>query len=717
MGMAGATIEDARAWLKRGAAVLPLPFRSKAPTIQAWQDLRLTEQQLPEFFNSEPCNIGLLLGKPSSNLVDVDCDWPEAARIAAMLLPATSIFGRASAPSSHRLYVAEAVTFKWRLPATFKDRVGSEERLMVLELRSTGAQTVAPPSVHPDGESVCWERRVKPSAIDGAALTRRCALVASGAVLARLAWSRGVRHDAALALAGAMLRSGWSAEEVGALVRAVAEAVRDESPGDRARAVLDTAKTLAKDRHATGLPTLAGLIGEELVGVLKQWLHLADSLNGIRVDGAAVPPFEEGVDDDEDVLRPEPMREDAFHGLAGRFVEMVAPETEACREALLLQLLVGAGCAFGRAPYFQVGADRHGLNEFAVLVGVTARGRKGSSLGFVERALAAADPLFELRFVSGLSTGEGLIHLVRDPRQKLVRNKDTGQDEEIEVDRGVADKRLLATCEELALVLTQAGREGNTLSPLLRQAWDGKRLANALRDGGRGSEECREPHVSLVAHITRAELRARLTTISMANGLANRCLFAYAYRARELPSGGGMPPDRDWLPFVQELRRVLTLRPDVERMARDEEAEAMWRKHYSVISAEQLGLLGALLARWEAHALRLSAIYAALDGVRIVASEHLHAALAVLDYCADSARYIFGAATGDAMAERIVEALRAAPGGLTREEIRSQVFKRNKPAQEIGDALELLERQGRIEARREQQPKGRPAVRYRISRK
>ena len=81
------------------------------------------------------------------------------------------------------------------------------------------------------------------------------------------------------------------------------------------------------------------------------------------------------------------------------------------------------------------------------------------------------------------------------------------------VDPGVPDKRLLGHAPGIHVTLAQGAREGNTLGPTLRVAWDGKRLLNALRDSGKGAEECREPHVSVVAHITHQELRATLTSV------------------------------------------------------------------------------------------------------------------------------------------------------------------------------------------------------------
>jgi hypothetical protein len=54
------------------------------------------------------------------------------------------------------------------------------------------------------------------------------------------------------------------------------------------------------------------------------------------------------------------------------------------------------------------------------------------------------------------------------------------------------------------------------------------------------------------------------------------------------------------------------------------------------------GLVGTLLARAEAQVLRLSMLYALLDGTATIRTEHLYAALALWEYVEASVTYIFG---------------------------------------------------------------------------
>jgi len=99
-----------------------------------------------------------------------------------------------------------------------------------------------------------------------------------------------------------------------------------------------------------------------------------------------------GVPTDPAVRWPEPPRAEAFHGIAGEFVRLIEPHTEADPVALLVQFLAAVGSAFGASPHVLIEDDRHGAKLWTVIVGDTAHGRKGTSLGRVERIVQAADP-------------------------------------------------------------------------------------------------------------------------------------------------------------------------------------------------------------------------------------------------------------------------------------------------------------------------------------
>jgi putative DNA primase/helicase len=254
----------ARAYTRRGWQVTPLMPGGKAPTLAGWQQRRLGEEELARHFAGE-ANVGLLLGEASGGLVDVDCDAAEAVAAASFLLPATGrVSGRASNPRSHYWYEVEGslpLTAKFADPGARGTETPAHGRAggMLVELRSTGCQTLAPPSLHPSGERVRWEREGAPGRVAAPALHRAVARVAACALLARHWPGAGARDEAALALAGLLLRGGMAAEEADALARIVARVAGDEEWRRRGKAQ-GTARRLAEGGQVAAGARLAELL-------------------------------------------------------------------------------------------------------------------------------------------------------------------------------------------------------------------------------------------------------------------------------------------------------------------------------------------------------------------------------------------------------------------------------------------------------------------------
>jgi hypothetical protein len=182
------------------------------------------------------------------------------------------------------------------------------------------------------------------------------------------------------------------------------------------------------------------------------------------------------------------------------------------------------GNLIGRHAYHLVEADKDYCNLFCVIVGTTSKGRKGTTLGHVKRVLSDVEPDWKKRLQTGLSSSEGLISAVRDPvwRKKASKSGGKIEQEEVLVDGGVEDKRCLVNEQEFVSILEVMRREGNTLSGVLRDAWDSGDL-NCLTKNS--PTRATNAHISIIAHITRDELLQKLDGIAMKNGLANRFLW------------------------------------------------------------------------------------------------------------------------------------------------------------------------------------------------
>lgn len=401
---------------------------------------------------------------------------------------------------------------------------------------------------------------------------------------------------------------------------------------------------------------------------------------------------------------------DALHGLAGDFVEQVAPRTEADPVAILGQSLLLYGSVIGRNAYFAVEADRHYLNEFVVMVGESGKGRKGVSHGQAKRLYHSIDPEWvDHRILSGLSSGEGLIWAVRDPVQRSERvskGKEPVRYEMVVVDPGVDDKRLVVVEEEFASTLKVMTRDGSTLSPIIRRAWDRGDLEMMTKNS---PARATGAHISIIGHITRPELLRHLTVTEAGNGFGNRFLWLRVRRSKCLPEGG-RAHTVDFGPLIKRLAQAIRFGQQPREIRRDDEAREIWASVYPKLSEGKPGLMGSMIARAEAHTMRLACIYALLDCSAVVRREHLLAALALWDYCEASAQGIFGDSLGDPVADEILRALRNAPQGLTRTEIRD-LFGRNRRTDDIGRALGQLLEQGLARPEREETG-GRPAERW-----
>lgn len=689
-------LEAARREFSLGHVPIAVPRGTKIPTAAGWQKSHPSAADLPRLF-ANGANLGVLLGEPSGGLTDIDLDAAEARGCADALLPRTgSVFGRRSTPRSHRRYYADPL----EPTRKFVDPTRPDEEGMLVEIRSTGAQTIHPPSLHPSGELYAWEQDGPPERVDGRVLRQCVEKVASAALLARHWPAVGGRHDAALALAGALLRADWEEEDAVEFVRAVARAAGDEEAEDRVRCVSTTARRIAGldgRTEATGYTRLAELVDERAARRVKEWLGLPDERWPLRLGGRLISGPEEEAPADPfgwspvpDKPWPEPMGQAAFRGLAGEIVGALEPYTEADPHALLVSLLTALGCEVNAGPHLMVGATVHTPRLFPLLLGRSSWARKGTSWDPVRAIVAAADPGFLACIQGGLSSGEGLIAAVRDPRYGMVKG-------ELQMtDPGVPDKRLLVVETEFGGVLTRLKRETNTLGAVLRQAWDGGTLRVATKE----PLVATNPHICLIAHITPSELREKLATGDISNGLANRFLWVLIRRVRSL----SRPPALEGevlCALAAKWRAVLEAARAAGRLVWSDEAGALWDDVYADLAPARESMVADLTARSAPIICRLAVLYALLDGVRVIGRAHLEAAVEVWGYAERCVDYLFGEAAGGKPGEVILKHMRRLPSHEMDTSDIYRLFSGRIAQHEVHDTMDELERLGLVTYRRE----------------
>ena len=203
------------------------------------------------------------------------------------------------------------------------------------------------------------------------------------------------------------------------------------------------------------------------------------------------------------------------------------------------------------------------------------------------------------------------------------------------------------------------GREGNTLSPIIRRAWDDGNPNSLVKNS-----PCRASArlISIIGHITAHELRQYLDRTEAANGFANRFLFVCVRRSKLLPEGGCLP-DSDvsaaqWSAKGARVRHV----------GSERSAGTMKPASYGFRLREPLGGTDPPARCCDLGKGRgagpcvLAMLYALLDGSLPSAQLICRLLWQVWEYCEASARCIFGRTLGDQWPTESSRALRSTPG-------------------------------------------------------
>lgn len=251
-----------------GISFVPVDRGTKRPRPEHWTDPERVF--VAEDFNAGD-NCGGRWGQPSGGIVDIDCDSQFAARLAHRVIVNAPRYGRPGNPHSHYLVRSEG--------ATTKKYIDPLTKRMLLELRSTGTQSVLPPSVHPSGGCYEWERQGQPPTIPPAELLSNLGELAAAALVASR-WSKGTRHTFAMALAGFLATNGAPRERAVRFVRFVVIAAQDEEEQDRLAAVATTYERYSNGEAVTS--SFKSVLSDEgenktVAKTLLDWLGLGRS--------------------------------------------------------------------------------------------------------------------------------------------------------------------------------------------------------------------------------------------------------------------------------------------------------------------------------------------------------------------------------------------------------------------------------------------------------
>ena len=716
----------------------PFPSGTKGPTTPSWNDPAntiTTPEHAESYALKHPhSNFGLL--HSASNTVALDIDDEDAARQA---LAALGIDLKALIESnSYRIKGRRGEKPLWRIPDGLaltrhalnwpaKDgstkNNGQPAMFTVLELRAGAVQDVLPPSTHPDtGQPYTWAGEVPATREDIPELPPE---------LVRL-WENWAALEPHLKAA-----CPWAPQVTSPPVQRArsgdGESVIDTfcdrySPGEllerngyklagvnrwcapdssSGQAGVLTLPAMSANGHASvyshhgsdvlgdGKPhdSFSAYTLLEHGGDVKAATKAAAELLGMGYTKSppalSLAPAEAGDDDAPfpSIEGPPVLDPRALYGLAGDVVRTLDPHTEAHPAGVLVSFLTAAGAMLGAKLNMRMGGAPHALRLFAVIVGDTSSGRKGTTWHAVKEVLRRGFDGFQDNLTTGLSSGEGLIYAVRDEVIERKQVKEKGKPagyEDVVVDAGVEDKRLIVLEDEFGRTLKAMSREGNTLSAVLRRTWEigpDDRLSVLTKTASKATGA----HVGIIGHITRGELLRYMDDVDTLNGFANRFIWVSVRRTKVLPFGGA--------PSEAEIDALAARVAEVARWAEGQDGRLSWAPCgaqawavvYEQLTAGGHGLAATVLGRAAPYVGRLAALYAVLDLSTEVRLGHLEAALALWEYAEASTRQIFGNKSGDPVADTILAELHKV-GQLTRTQIRD-LFNRKAKKPEVDRAV------------------------------
>lgn len=399
-----------------------------------------------------------------------------------------------------------------------------------------------------------------------------------------------------------------------------------------------------------------------------------------------------------------PIDPTAFDCYLGRVVDAVAEFTEGDPVNVLVSLICVTGVHLGQKPHVRAGDDIHPLLVWPLIIGRTGSGRKGAGWSSAKRiSLAAAPDFMTTNMRSGLTSGEGLAAMFTDdPDDPSADDSDSAPAKRAGGRLPPGDRRLLVFEAEWAAVMARMKREGNSLSATLRGAWEGGDLSTLAVS----ARIAPSSHVGIIAHITPEEFRAKVSASDLAGGTYNRFLPVMVARSRFLPGGQGAP-----LAIVNGLGAELAERlehgGDLGALSFTRAGNELWRRLYVEFGTDSgdSGPVEQFVSRAAPYCLRIAGIHAALDGTDAIDGDHLTAAAALVRYSIDSARAAFSHNAETAKLAAWISA--AGTEGRTREQIRSDFYRRNKKADELNALLDSLVQAGRITATKRPPASGR----------
>lgn len=342
-----------------------------------------------------------------------------------------------------------------------------------------------------------------------------------------------------------------------------------------------------------------------------------------------------------------------FDGLLGELTDDLAGGTDASLVGLLGALIAFSGALVPGSAYFH---RKQTSSPFVALVGESSIGRKGTAMTRVMDAMSHALETTTVHRVvmDGVNSGEGLVSSLHYKREHYPQEPTVA----------------LVFEEEYATLLASRGRDGSTLDPKMRQAFDGGPLSN--RKAGETKTVMPDYWLPALIGITPVELRQRLEPGALQSGSANRWLYLPVTRRVVEPTNASPAFAPEHRQAILDAHRAAQRTPPL--LLVDPAVTRTLAEYADFLPTVAFGLGRDLTRRLAVIAFRVALVHALMERAAAVTPAHLERAIALTEYARGGIAWVFGDTIGNPDADLLFRHL-VAEGRLRRTTITRQIIR------------------------------------------
>ncbi len=254
--------------------------------------------------------------------------------------------------------------------------------------------------------------------------------------------------------------------------------------------------------------------------------------------------------------------------------------------------------------------------------------------------------------------------------------------------------RLIQVSELLSLLAKAKQESLGNIIPELTGLYDCPDRVNPPIS--KGTADCKEPFVSIMAGTTQAWLQKALTERDIYGGFANRWMYFFGLPKEPNPNPPKINPDnRNGL--IEAINRIRLWAKDVPNgeLTISDEASTLFAEYYAQYyrRCQQEGLIPTLIVRIQDFIWKLALLYAAIDLSETIKADHLKPAIAVGDYLELSVAEVFrnfAVSRGKEMESKVLDLLRSAGKPMPQREVYRALTISAKELQSITEPLAKL---------------------------